>query len=88
MDCEWRPSSSSPVALVQAATRDAVFLIDALKLAESPESLAALDAFLGAVFADASLVKLGFGFAHDLRRLRRGYPTLRSAGGDAATGAG
>ena len=74
LDCEWRPSSSSPVALVQAATRDAVFLIDALKLAESPESLAALDAFLGAVFADASLVKLGFGFAHDLRRLRRGTP--------------
>ena len=87
LDCEWRPSASSPVALVQAATRDAVFLIDALKLAESPESLAALDAFLGAVFADASLVKLGFGFAHDLRRLRRGYPTLRSAGGDAASAA-
>ena len=40
------------------------------------EDVAALDALLSDVVSDATILKIGFGFAHDLARLRRSYPRL------------
>ena len=79
LDAEWRPQTGSPVALLQLATRDRAFLVDALAMASedaADEDVAALDALLSDVVSDATILKIGFGFAHDLARLRRSYPRL------------
>jgi len=79
LDAEWRPQTGSPVALLQLATRDRAFLVDALAMASedaADEDVAALDALLSDVLSDATILKIGFGFAHDLARLRRSYPRL------------
>ena len=79
VDAEWRPQTGSRVALLQLATRHRAFLVDALAMASedaSEEDAAALDEFLSDVLSDATILKIGFGFAHDLARLRRSYPRL------------
>ena len=79
LDAEWRPQTGSPVALLQLATRDRAFLVDALAMASedaADEDVAALDALLSDVVSDATILKIGFGFAHDLARLRRSYSRL------------
>ena len=79
VDAEWRPQTGSRVALLQLATRDRAFLVDALAMASedaSDEDATALDEFLSDILSDATILKIGFGFAHDLARLRRSYPRL------------
>ncbi|ACO62932.1 predicted protein [Micromonas commoda] len=64
--------AASVVALLQVATRDRVFLVDLPALLRAcPDAIAPT---LGAVLADRSVLKTGFGLAEDLRRLARLHP--------------
>ena len=64
--------AASVVALLQVATRDRVFLVDLPALLRAcPDAIAPT---LGAVLADRSVLKTGFGVAEDLRRLARLHP--------------
>jgi prolyl-tRNA editing enzyme YbaK/EbsC (Cys-tRNA(Pro) deacylase) len=77
IDAEWRPyergGAATPVALLQLATRRAVFLVDVLALSGTPGGLSALDAFLRELLPSEKVLKLGFGLQHDLSRLASSY---------------
>ena len=80
LDAEWRPHKHSPVALLQVAVRHRAFLVDVSTLMKRPGddgyvpgNEEAFDHFLRDLFAAEEIVRLGFGFAYDLQRLRRGY---------------
>ena len=80
LDAEWRPHKHSPVALLQVAVRHRAFLVDVSTLMKRPGddgyvpgNEEAFDSFLRDLFAAEEIVRLGFGFAYDLQRLRRGY---------------
>ena len=80
LDAEWRPHKHSPVALMQVAIRHRAFLVDVATLMKRPGddgyvpgNEEAFDHFLRDLFAAEEIVRLGFGFAYDLQRLRRGY---------------
>jgi len=77
MDSEWRPPSrkgerKSPVAILQLSTREHVCILDLLHLSHE-----ALDSFLARLFLDEAIIKTGFAFDGDLRKLRESYPDLR-----------
>lgn len=79
LDAEWRPGDNTPVALLQIATRDEVFLIDLLATAPrgcAPEVIAATDELLKAVLWEERLYKLGFSFGYDVKRLKASYSHL------------
>jgi len=85
LDCEWRPFSRgmapTPVSLLQVATPHAVFLFDLLVLeGESTEAPCPLSVEFRQVVSELlsrpGLVRLGFGFGEDMRRLKSSFPLL------------
>lgn len=79
LDAEWRPGDNTPVALLQIATREEVFLIDLLATAprSAGESLnVATDELLKAVLWSEGVYKLGFSFAYDVKRMKASYSHL------------
>ncbi len=84
IDAEWRPyargADATPVALLQLATRRAVFLVDTLALSAAPGGLSALDAFLRQLLPSERILKLGFGLSYDLARLYESYGELTPPG--------
>lgn len=82
LDCEWQPGAH-PVALLQLATRDAVYLVDVLCIRECNRMHAKLAELLSeVVFTSASLPKIGVGAAADMQKLMHDYPTLKLKGID------
>ena len=79
LDAEWRPGDNTPVALLQVATRDEVFLIDLLATAPrgcAPEVIEATDELLKAILWEEKLYKLGFSFGYDVKRMKASYSHL------------
>jgi prolyl-tRNA editing enzyme YbaK/EbsC (Cys-tRNA(Pro) deacylase) len=87
IDAEWRPyergGTATPVALLQLATRRAVFLVDVLALSGATDGLPALDAFLRELLPSDKVLKLGFGLQHDLSRLASSYDNSLTFGASA-----
>ena len=80
LDGEWRPGDNSPVALLQIATREEVFLIDLLATAPrgaGQELNDATDELLRAVLWSEHLYKLGFSFGYDIKRMKASYSHLK-----------
>lgn len=80
LDGEWRPGDNSPVALLQIATREEVFLIDLLATAPrgaGQELNDATDELLQAVLWSEHLYKLGFSFEYDIKRMKASYSHLK-----------
>lgn len=81
LDCEWKPGDNTPVALLQVATRENVYLIDMFAMMTcqkgSIESERAFEErFLKVLFERENVLKLGFGFDYDIKRMRMSYPQL------------
>jgi hypothetical protein len=89
LDCEWKPGDNTPVSLFQVATRENVYLLDvfAFMMEEEEEDVdddgakgkgtaEAFDAFLKLLFENETIIKLGFGFDYDIKRLRMSYASL------------
>ena len=77
LDCEWKPGDNTPVSLFQVATRENVYLLDVFAFmmdtgggGEEKGTAEAFDAFLKLLFENETLIKLGFGFDYDIKRLR------------------
>ena len=80
LDAEWRPGDNTPVALLQIATREEVFLVDLLATAprSAGEALnGATDELLQAVLWSEGAYKLGFSFAYDIKRMKASYSHLK-----------
>jgi len=80
LDAEWKPGDNTPVALLQVATRDEVFLIDLLACAprsKGAELNDAVDELLQAILWEEALFKLGFSFNYDLKRMKASYSHLK-----------
>ena len=82
LDCEWKPGDNTPVSLFQVATRENVYLLDVFAFmdtgggGEKKGTAEAFDAFLKLLFENETLIKLGFGFDYDIKRLRMSYSSL------------
>ena len=83
LDCEWKPGDNTPVSLFQVATRENVYLLDVFAFmmdtgggGEEKGTAEAFDAFLKLLFENETLIKLGFGFDYDIKRLRMSYASL------------
>lgn len=83
LDCEWKPGDNTPVSLFQVATRENVYLLDVFAFmmdtgggGEEKGTAEAFDAFLKLLFENYTLIKLGFGFDYDIKRLRMSYASL------------
>ena len=83
LDCEWKPGDNTPVSLFQVATRENVYLLDVFAFmmdtgggGEKKGTAEAFDAFLKLLFENETLIKLGFGFDYDIKRLRMSYASL------------
>ena len=83
LDCEWKPGDNTPVSLFQVATRENVYLLDVFAFmmdtgggGEEKGTAEAFDAFLKLLFENETLIKLGFGFDYDIKRLRMSYAPL------------
>ncbi|XP_017786013.1 PREDICTED: exonuclease mut-7 homolog [Nicrophorus vespilloides] len=75
IDCEWKPSFGSQkneLALIQVATRRAVFVIDVIKLINTQ----ALYDFGRVCFDNCDILKLGFGLAGDIAMIKQTIPYL------------
>ncbi|XP_070176617.1 exonuclease mut-7 homolog isoform X2 [Littorina saxatilis] len=78
-DSEWRPGfigRQERVALLQVATRDHAYLLDANRLADVLDT-AGWQKLATAIFCDETNLTLGFGLATDLRMLVRSFPAVR-----------
>ncbi|CAG9770683.1 unnamed protein product [Ceutorhynchus assimilis] len=77
IDCEWKPSfggQPSELALMQIATRNGVFVIDIVSLANhSPHLWQELGKFL---FNNCDILKLGFNLSSDFHMIRQALPHL------------
>ncbi|XP_026757336.2 exonuclease mut-7 homolog [Galleria mellonella] len=72
IDCEWKPSfgaTQSQVALVQVATHNNVYLIDALLL-NKQQYISFWYTFNKSFLDNAEIVKLGFGLEQDLKEIK------------------
>ncbi|XP_049867285.1 exonuclease mut-7 homolog [Pectinophora gossypiella] len=72
IDCEWKPSfgaTQSQVALVQIATLNQVFLIDALILNKQQYS-SFWYTFHKSFLENAEIIKIGFGLEQDLKEMK------------------
>ena len=85
LDCEWKPGDNTPVSLFQVATRENVYLLDVFAFMMEEEDVdgakgkgtaEAFDAFLKLLFENETIIKLGFGFDYDIKRLRMSYASL------------
>ena len=80
LDCEWKPGDNTPVSLFQVATRENVYLLDVFAFMTEDNggegTAEAFDAFLKLLFENETLIKLGFGFDYDIKRLRMSYSSL------------
>ena len=86
LDCEWKPGDNTPVSLFQVATRENVYLLDVFAFmmeeeedvdgAKGKGTAEAFDAFLKLLFENETIIKLGFGFDYDIKRLRMSYASL------------
>jgi hypothetical protein len=87
LDCEWKPGDNTPVSLFQVATRENVYLLDVFAFmmeeeedvddgAKGKGTAEAFDAFLKLLFENEKIIKLGFGFDYDIKRLRMSYASL------------
>lgn len=78
IDAEWRPFRGkevpTPVALVQLAFRRSVFLLDLVRLRESPELLFRATEILRRCLEAEQLFKIGLGLSRDLQRLQKSFP--------------
>ncbi|KAK9829035.1 hypothetical protein WJX72_003549 [[Myrmecia] bisecta] len=77
LDVEWQPNhvagqTSSPASLLQVASRTHVFVIDLIRLHNSP----ALDACLAGLLQSEGVLKLGCALAGDLKKVAASYPHL------------
>lgn len=105
IDCEWEPfergQPKTPVALLQLAFRDQVFLVDLLQICQAGRDAdadfstlsaaeIAFSDFFGELMASRQVFKLGFQLGSDLDRLQESYPCLPcfrpGAGSPAAAG--
>ncbi|KAK5640063.1 hypothetical protein RI129_010874, partial [Pyrocoelia pectoralis] len=77
VDCEWKPSfgvNTSELSLLQIATRQAVFLLDVIKIGNTlPYLWKKLNEVL---FSNCDILKLGFNFAADICMIKRALPHL------------
>lgn len=72
IDCEWKPSfgaTQSQVALIQIATIDKIYLIDALVLNKSEYS-SFWCSFYKSFLDNAEIIKVGFGLEQDLKEMK------------------
>lgn len=77
IDCEWRPGSN-PVALLQLATREVVYLIDVLECKCNQSVRSKLTKLCSEiVYTHASIPKVGLGLGSDLHKLAHDWPTLQ-----------
>ena len=80
LDVEWRASfSGQPVraAIIQIATKEDVFIIDLLTLREVEKIDASQSQILiKSIFANPSVLKLGFSMKEDLVSISRALPGL------------
>ncbi|KAF0742915.1 hypothetical protein Ae201684P_000844 [Aphanomyces euteiches] len=78
IDAEWKPvfrKDDHPFASVlQIAVGTKVFILDLIALSESQGVFTILHQLL----TDATIIKIGFGFAHDLRVLRHTFPEMNA----------
>lgn len=80
IDCEWKPSfgaKQSQVALIQVATYDNVYLIDALLL-NNPTYSSFWYTFYRSFLDNAEIIKLGFGLEQDLKEMKSSVVGLSS----------
>ncbi|KAF5299708.1 hypothetical protein FQA39_LY11503 [Lamprigera yunnana] len=79
IDCEWKPSfgiDSSDLSLLQIATRNAVFILDIIRIGSSfPHLWKKLNEIL---FSNCDILKLGFNFATDILMIKQALPYLGS----------
>ena len=86
VDTEWKPSvllgmnseEDNRVAVIQVATADVVYLIDMVQLADC------LDDKHSKLFAESFLynkkiIKLGYGFTHDIKMMLRSFVNVHNA---------
>ena len=68
------------MSLFQVATRENVYLLDVFAFMTEDNggegTAEAFDAFLKLLFENETLIKLGFGFDYDIKRLRMSYSSL------------
>ncbi|CAB3231015.1 unnamed protein product [Arctia plantaginis] len=72
IDCEWKPSfgaTQSHVALIQLATLNKVYLIDALIL-NKPEYSSCWSLFYKSFLDNAEIIKIGFGLEQDFKEMK------------------
>lgn len=79
IDCEWKPNyvrgvDPNQVSILQIATGEKVLIFDLIGLFEREPN--ALDTCLKVVFHSPSILKLGYGFQHDLEQLFESYTDL------------
>ncbi|KAL1523001.1 hypothetical protein AB1Y20_017964 [Prymnesium parvum] len=81
IDVEWANAGGvERVQWLQIATGRAVFLLDIPALTGTSECAAALRDVVHALMTAKGLLKIGFGLADDLRKLREAHPSLASVG--------
>jgi hypothetical protein len=80
MDAEWKAvmekGVESKASILQIASRDHVMIFDLLWIAEGGQDQESASSLIADLWSDSSIIKTGFDFKNDLRKLTRSHPGL------------